>query len=46
MEEEQPENDRMIEAMTVIDLDPSFAIFRPTGIFRPIPARVEMGVQS
>ena len=46
MEEEKRECDKVVEAMLVIDIDPSLSLFKPNCTFEPIPARVEMGLQS
>lgn len=46
MEEEKQECDKVIEAMLIIDLDPSLSLFKPNCTFEPILARIEMGLQS
>lgn len=46
MEAEQPENERIVETILVVDIDPSLSLFRPTCTFLPMPVRVEMGLKS
>jgi len=46
MEAEQPENERIVETLLVVDIDPSLTLFKPTCTFGPMPVRVEMGLKS
>jgi hypothetical protein len=46
MEAEQAESQRLVETLLVVEIDPSLALFRPTCTHSPMPARVEMGVES
>lgn len=44
MEHEREE--RLIESVVVIDIDPALALFRPSCTALPMPGRIEMGFES
>ena len=46
MEAEQSDNERIVETILVVDIDPSLTLFKPTCTFLSMPVRVEMGLKS
>lgn len=46
MQSELVDCSRLVETMLVVDIDPSLTLFRPNCKNGPMPARVEMGLQS
>lgn len=46
MRAEQETEERLIEAVVVVDIDPTLTLFKPSCIHLPMPVRIEMGFES